>query len=80
MVVMLNNQPLTRLKSLRLDLDENNDNVVYLAFYPSALEINTEAEEIEITEYDKINDYTEDQPKKKKTTKRKTKSKGVSKK
>ena len=45
MVVRLNNQPLTRLKSLRLELDEENKNIVHLSFYPSAIEVNTEVEE-----------------------------------
>jgi hypothetical protein len=47
MVVMLNNQPLTRLKTLKLELDENNNRVAHISFYPSSVEANVDAEVIE---------------------------------
>jgi hypothetical protein len=49
MVVLLNNQPLTRLKSLQLELDEHNNSIVHLSFYPSVIEVNTEVEAKEET-------------------------------
>lgn len=65
-VVLLNDQPLTRLKSLKLELDENNNRVAHLVFYPSVVEGNVEVTEI-----------IEEEPKPKKATK--AKKKGVSK-
>lgn len=46
MVVMLNNQPLTRLKSLKLELDEDNNRLVHVSFYPSSIEVNAEVKEV----------------------------------
>ena len=66
MVVMLNDQPLTRLKSLKLELDENNNRVAHLTFYPSSVEANVEVTEVK-----------EAASKQKKTAK--AKKKGVSK-
>lgn len=47
MVVMLNNQPLTRLKTLKLELDENNNRVAHISFYPASIEANVETEVVE---------------------------------
>jgi len=64
-VVLLNNQPITRLKSLKLELDEDNNRIAHLTFYPSAIDANVTGVELK------------EEPKTQKTTTRK--KKGVSK-
>lgn len=42
--VMLNNQPLDRLKKLELKMDETGNTVAVVEFVPKAVEVKTEAE------------------------------------
>lgn len=43
-VVMLNNQPLDRVKKLELKMDDQGNTVAVVEFVPKAVEVKTEAE------------------------------------